>query len=50
METEGTLPSLFYEATIMFIPKPYKDPTKKKNIRPISPVNINEKNNKVLTN
>jgi hypothetical protein len=30
IETEGTLPNLFYEATITVIPKPHKDPTKKK--------------------
>ena len=29
IEIEGTLPSLFYEATISLIPKPNKDPTKK---------------------
>jgi hypothetical protein len=27
IETEGTLPNLFYEATITLIPKPHKDPT-----------------------
>ena len=26
IETEGTLPNLFYEATITLIPKPQKDP------------------------
>ena len=31
IETEGTLPKLFYETTITLIPKPQKDPTKKKN-------------------
>jgi hypothetical protein len=29
IETEGTLPNSFYEATITPIPKPHKDPTKK---------------------
>ena len=31
IETEGTLPNLFQEATVMLIPKPHKDPTKKEN-------------------
>ena len=45
IETEGTPPHLFYEATITLIPKPHKDPTttttiKKKNFRPIILMNI----------
>jgi hypothetical protein len=35
METEGTLPNSFYEATIILIPKAYKDSTKNDNFRPI---------------
>jgi hypothetical protein len=31
IETEGTLPNSFYEATITLILKPQKDPTKKEN-------------------
>jgi hypothetical protein len=43
IETEGTLPNSFNEATITLIPKPHKDPTKKENFRPISLMNIDEK-------
>ena len=35
----GMFPNLFYEATIILIPKPHKDKTKKENYRSISLMN-----------
>jgi hypothetical protein len=43
IEAEGTLPNSFYEATIILIPKPHKDPTEIENFRTISLMNINAK-------
>jgi hypothetical protein len=43
IETEGTLPNSFYEATVTLITKPHKDPKEKENFRSISLMNINTK-------
>jgi hypothetical protein len=49
IESEGTLPNTFYEATVTLIPKPHRDPTNKKNFTPISLMKIDVKIlNKIL--
>ena len=40
IQTDGRLPNSFYEASVILIPKPDKDTTKKENVRPIYLMNI----------
>ena len=43
IQTDGGLPNSFYEASLILIPKPDKDTTKKENFRPISLMHIHAK-------
>ena len=40
IQTDGTLPNSFDEASIILIPKPHKDTMKKEKFRPILQMNI----------
>ena len=51
MESDGTLPNSFFQATITLIPKTHKEPTRKVYFRPISHMQIDTKIlNKILGN
>jgi hypothetical protein len=50
IEREGTLPNSFYEATITLIPKPHKDPTKRRELQTNLTYEYQCKNNKILAN
>jgi hypothetical protein len=43
IKREGILPNSFYEASLILIPKPDKDTSKKETYRPIFLMNINVK-------